>query len=456
MKDISALVDSQRAFFKSGLTRDPLFRKRMLRRLGTALAANEKQIFAALEQDLKKSVYEGYLSEVGLVRDEIRFTLRRMGRWSRPKRVPTPLLHFPAASYIYPEPRGVALIISPWNYPILLTLGPLIGALAAGNCCVLKPSEFSPETSAMISEMIAKYFRPEEVAVVEGDAETSVSLLEQKFDIIFFTGSTAVGKRVMAAAAKHLTPVTLELGGKSPTIVDADVDVDLAARRIAGGKWINAGQTCIAPDYLLVADGIRDRLLARIIEAIRGFFGDRPRKSPDYARIVNHRHFDRLAGLMEKGNILFGGETDRSDLFIGPTLIDGVDPSDPVMQEEIFGPILPVIPYRDLDAAISFVTSRPRPLALYFFSRNPARQKRILREISFGGGCINDTLLHIASPYLPFGGVGRSGFGSYHGKAGFDAFSHRKSVMKRFFLPDAPLRFPPFRGKLKFLKSILR
>jgi aldehyde dehydrogenase (NAD+) len=395
------------------------------------------------------------MTEFGIVLEEIRFVKKHLSKWARPRRVRTHLFQFPASSYIYPEPYGISLIISPWNYPFQLILGPLIGSIAAGNCSVVKPSEYTPHTAGVIGEIIGEHFDPEYIAVVEGDAQVSSALLDESFDYIFFTGSQPIARIILAAAARHLTPVTLELGGKSPCIVDRGVGLDSTARRIVSGKFINAGQTCIAPDYLLVHRSVKAELLIRIQDHIRRFYGEDPQQSPDYPRIINARHFKRLAEFITNGSIICGGHTDPEDLYIAPTLLDDIGWNDPIMQDEIFGPLLPVIGYDDLSEAISQVRTLPRPLALYFFSNNRQHQERILKEISFGGGCINDTLLHFASPYLPFGGVGSSGMGSYHGKASFDTFSHQKSILKKPLKLDIPLRYPPFKNKLKLLKKLM-
>ncbi len=454
--NIGNLVNDQRKFFSKGYTKNISFRRRQLGILRHAIEQNETRILDALARDLGKTHYEGYLTEVGIVLDEIRHNLKHVARWARPKRVKTPIYHFPAVSTVHPEPYGMALILSPWNYPFQLAVTPLIGAIAAGNCAIIKPSEFASHTSEVLADLFAHYFDPAHVAVVTGDVSVSKALLSQKFDCIFFTGSTGVGRQVMAAAAEHLTPVTLELGGKSPTIVAADAGLDSAAKKIAGGKFLNAGQTCIAPDYLLAHHSIKDELINKIKHHLVSFFGDNPQDSLDYPRIINDRHFDRISGLMEGADIVWGGQTDRAVLYISPTLVDNVAWDHPLMQEEIFGPILPVIGYDDLNDAIEKVKSRAKPLALYLFTKNEQVQKRVLRELSFGGGCINDTLLHFATPYLPFGGVGPSGMGSYHGRAGFDTFSHRKSILKNVSPIDNPFRFPPYMKTLNLIKKILR
>jgi aldehyde dehydrogenase (NAD+) len=455
MPDLSSIVAHQRQYYDSGSTRDISFRRQRLLELKAAVAVREDKILAALKADLGKSAYEGYASEIGIVLKDIRFTLKYLRSWTNPRKVRTPLICFPSTSVVYAEPYGVVLIISPWNYPFQLSLAPLVAAMAAGNGCVLKPSEFAPETAAVISEMIAETFAEEYITAVEGDAETSQALLDQKFDYIFFTGSTAVGRKVMAAAAGHLTPVTLELGGKSPCIVDRDVEPQTTARRIVAGKYLNAGQTCIAPDYLLVHSRIKPVLVAHLQQQIVEFFGQNPQKSKDYPRIINRRHFDRLQGLLKDSHIVFGGNADAQDLYISPTLVENVSWEDPVMQAEIFGPILPIIGYESLSDVIARINSLPSPLALYLFSNKDQVQKRIFNAVPFGGGCINDTLLQYVSPYLPFGGVGDSGIGSYHGQAGFETFSHKKSVLKRKLRFDFPIRYPPY-GSLKLLKKILR
>ncbi len=456
MTDFNSLVIKQKAFFDAGRTRDVAFRKRQLDILRRVVADNREDILTALQQDLSKSAYEGYLTEVGIVLDEIRFVRKRLTRWARPRRVRTNIFLFPASSYRYAEPYGVVLIIAPWNYPFQLVMGPLIGAMAAGNCAVIKPSEFAPNTSGVIGDLISRNFDPAYIAVCEGHSEVSQTLLSQPFDYIFFTGSVAVGKLVMQAAACRLTPVTLELGGKSPCIVDRDVELNVTARRIVSGKFINAGQTCIAPDYLLVHHEIKDRLIDRINVSIQDFYGADPRLSPDYPRIVNQKHFQRLVELMRFGRVIAGGQADLQNLYIAPTIIDEVSWGDPIMENEIFGPILPVLSYENIEEAIAQVKKLPRPLALYSFSNSRQLNETILRDLSFGGGCINDTLLHFANPHLPFGGVGNSGIGSYHGKNSFETFSHRKSILKRSFRLDAPLRYPPYGRKLKILERMLR
>lgn len=450
------LINSQKQFFAAGQTKDIAFRLRQLQILKKAVAINENEILEALKKDLRKPEFEAYAGEVGLCLSEINFALKNTRLWAKPKKVPTPLMHFPARSVIYPEPYGVTLIISPWNYPFLLAISPLIGAISAGNCCIIKPSEFSIHTSGLLAKIISEYFSPEYIAVVEGGVKETQILLSEKFDYILFTGSTLVGKIVAQAAAKRLTPVTLELGGKSPCIVDQDTNIGITAKRIVWGKFFNAGQTCIAPDYLLVHKSVKDKLLAQIKKTIADFYGIEPVKSPYYARIINEKHFSRLSNLLSEGDIIIGGDINKDKLYIAPTVIDNVNWDHKIMADEIFGPILPVLEYGDLDDAVKAINEKPKPLALYFFSNNKANQEKILRETSSGGVCINDTMNHISSPFLPFGGVGASGTGAYHGKAGFDTFTHYKSVFKKPFALDMSIKYPPYKLPLKYLKKLMK
>jgi aldehyde dehydrogenase (NAD+) len=456
MADIQKLVENQKRFFNKNKTKNLDFRLAQLSVLEKAVIENEGKIVSALKKDLGKSVYESFMTEVGFVVDEIRLTKKHLKAWSRPRRVWTPLKLLPSLSHIYPEPYGVCLILSPWNYPVQLTLSPLIGAISAGNCAMIKPSEHSPATSQVLENMFKDNFPDNYIAVVQGGVNLSIALLKEKFDYIFFTGSPGVGKIVMSAAAENLVPVTLELGGKSPCIVDYNVDLGLAAKRIVSGKFLNAGQTCVAPDYLMVHTAVKNDLISEMVMNIEKFYGTDPKKSPDYGRIINHRQFDRLTRYLKTSKIILGGATNRDDLYIAPTLMENVSWNAQVMEEEIFGPILPIFEFEDLDEVINQVNNRPRPLALYFFSRDKQNQEKILNHISFGGGCINDTVLHVANSHLPFGGVGNSGIGNYHGKAGFKTFSHCKSVLNRPFWPDIPLRFPPYKGKIKLLKIVFK
>lgn len=455
---IPALVASQRRFFASRCAFPLDFRVQQLKKLHAAVRERESEILAALKSDLGKGEFEGYTSEVGFVLEEISHTLKHLRDWARPRRVPTPLMHQPAASVVIQEPKGCVLIIGPWNYPFQLLLAPLIGSISAGNCAILKPSEMTPATAAVVGKLIAKTFAPEFCGVVFGGVPETTALLKERFDHIFFTGSTPVGRIVMRAAAEHLTPVTLELGGKSPCFVDRDIDTTVAARRIVWGKFYNAGQTCVAPDYLLVQKDVKADLLTAMTAAIREFFGDDPQRSPDFARIVNERHFDRLSALLNDGKVVAGGRGDRSARYLAPTLIDGVTMRSKVMEDEIFGPILPVLAYDELDEAFAMVRERPQPLACYVFTRDAKVERRVLEEVSFGGGCVNNALIHLANPNLPFGGIGSSGMGAYHGKDSFDTFSHRKSVIKSPLAIDVKLKYPPYGdgGRLRLIKRFMR
>ena len=452
---ISDIIHKQRDFFATGNTRNIDFRIQQLKKLKQIIIDSEESIYQALNLDLSKPIFETFATEIALINKEIEYTIKHLKSWVRAKKTQVPWQLLPASAKIYPEPLGVVLIIGAWNYPFLLAVVPIIGAIAAGNCAIIKPSEFASHTSTLVTEIIGQHFPPEYITVVEGGVETSQDLLEEKFDHIFFTGGTAVGKIVMAAAAKHLTPVTLELGGKSPCIVDTDIDIQTTAKRIIWGKFINAGQTCLAPDYLLVNYQIKDNLLAAIKQNLQSFYGDNPRLSADYTRIINAKQFHRLEQLFKSGKIIIGGDTNQDELYISPTVIDNVNWDDDVMEDEIFGPILPVITYTDISAAIAKINSRPKPLALYLFSRNQNLQTQVLESTSSGGVCINDTVMHCAVPGLPFGGVGNSGIGRYHGKASFDTFSHYKSTYKNPFWIDINWRYPPYKGKLSFLKRLL-
>lgn len=451
---VSNIIRQQRDFFKTGKTKDINHRVEQLKNLKKAVIEHQQFIIEALRADLNKPEFEAYATEIAVLK-EIDYAIKHVKSWAKSKKAAVGIEQFSGSGHVYAEPLGVVLIIGPWNYPFQLITAPLVGAIAAGNCAILKPSEVAPHTSRVLADIIQKYFASEYIAVVEGGIETSQQLLAEKLDHIFFTGSTAVGRMVMHAAAEHLTPVTLELGGKSPCIVDSDINIEYTARRITWGKFINAGQTCIAPDYLLVDKRSKRELLDSIQKCIREFYGDEPSTSPDYARIINYGHFSRLVKFLENGEIVIGGETKPSELYISPTVIDHASVQEPVMQDEIFGPILPVIEYSDLTEAIAMINERPKPLALYLFSRNKNLQERVCRETSSGGICINDCVMQFAVPSLPFGGVGDSGIGSYHGKASFDTFSHYKSVLNRSFWPDIKLRYAPYKGKLQLLKRVI-
>lgn len=455
--DIQALVTAQRACFNTGATLPLSARRAALQCLRAAITAHERDITAALRSDLNKSPTESYMCEIGMTLSELRFVERHLDGWARDRRHLTPLAQFPAKSLTVSEPYGVVLIMSPWNYPFLLTVEPLIGAIAAGNCCVVKPSAYSPATSAVVRDILAECFPPEFVAVVEGGRAENQALLDQKFDYIFFTGGVEVGKEVMTRAARHLTPVTLELGGKSPCIVDSTARLDLAAKRLVFGKLLNCGQTCVAPDYLLIDRRVKTPFLAYVQRWITVMYGENPLDNDGYVRMVNRKHFDRVMGLIDPAKVVFGGRGDPETLKIQPTVLDNVSPEDPVMQEEIFGPVLPVLTFDQIGEALDFVNARPRPLALYLFSQEKSTQERFLRRTSFGGGCINDTVIHLATSRMGFGGVGASGMGSYHGRDSFETFSHRKSVVKKSTLLDLPVRYAPYGpGKDRLLRLFLR
>lgn len=447
---------TQKEYFQSGATLPLEFRLAQLRSLYRGIKRFEPQILEALRSDLGKSAEESYMSEIGMCLTEIRHTARHLREWSRPQRVPTPLMHFPGSSRIVREPRGVCLIIAPWNYPFLLAVGPMISAIAAGNCVTLKPSEYAPATAAVLEKMLDVCFEGRFCRTVTGGAEVSAAETARPYDMIFFTGSTAVGRKVMAAAAQNLTPVVLELGGKSPCIVDETADLPVAAARIIWGKCLNSGQTCVAPDYVLVARSRKDALIREMQKAICRFYGEDPCENSAYPRIVSERHFDRLAAMLPEDPAV-GGRVDRESLKIEPTLIETtLNDHSPLMTEEIFGPLLPIVPYDNIHEALGYILSRPRPLALYLFSRNRKLQRRVVETIPFGGGCINDTISHITTPYLPFGGTGDSGMGAYHGRCGYETFTHAKSILSKPFRPDLPVRYPPLTGKLDLLHKILR
>lgn len=454
--DFAATIQRQRVFFQSGATRSLEFRCAQLGKLHDALVTHEAALLSALHADLRKSPHEAYASELGLVLGELRHALRHLPAWMKPRRRGTPLFAWPACGFIRPEPYGVALIIGPWNYPLQLLLSPLVGAMAAGNCAVLKPSEFAPHTAAVMARLMGATFPQDYIAVVQGDQGVGEALLREKFDTIFFTGSTSVGRAVMAAAARHLTPMTLELGGKCPCIVCADVPLEVTARRIAWGKFMNAGQTCVAPDFVLVERGVRDDFLQTLKQVVREFYGEAPQQSPDYGRIINRKHFDRLTGYLNCGQIVYGGQQDAGDLYLAPTILTDVSADTPVMQEEIFGPILPMLEFERLEDALALLRNRPTPLALYLFTKNRAIQECVLAGCRSGGVCLNDTVTHMVGKDLPFGGLGESGLGAYHGQASFDCFTHYQSVLRRSFMFDSKLRYPPPRVTLATLKHALR
>lgn len=438
---------------KSALT----FHRRveLLNSLKAVLIKDQAQIGVALKKDLGKCSFEAWSTEIGFLTGEISHFVKDLPSMMSPEKVATPLTMQPGASFIYKEPYGVVLVLAPWNYPIQLAFSPLIGAIAAGNRVVIKPSEMTPHCAQVIADVVAQVFSEEEVQVVLGGVEETTQLLKEQFDYIFFTGSTAVGKVVMRAAAEHLTPVTLELGGKSPCLIDESANLAVAAKRVAWGKWMNAGQTCVAPDYVLIPKKLEASFVVEIKKAIEQFYSASPQQSPDFGRIVNERHFDRLVKLMADAEIVCGGQHDRTERFIAPTILRGVSENHPIMQDEIFGPLLPIMTYENFDEAISFIKKRNKPLALYLFTQNKDSEKKVLESVSFGGGCINDTVIHLANSELPFGGVGPSGMGAYHGKLSFETFSHKKAVFKQTTMVDVPVRYPPYKGKEGLLKFLI-
>lgn len=456
MNDCSELLRQQRDTFESDRTKALAFRLQALRRLHESIRRHERDVMAALKADVNKSEFEAYASEIGFVLHDISFTIKRLRRWVRPQRVPTPLTHIGSRSEIHPEPYGVTLILAPWNYPFQLAIAPLVGAVAAGNCAIVKPSELTPRTSEIIAAIVRDVFDPGHATVVQGGPETSQALLAEKFDYIFFTGGAAIGRVVMEAAARHLTPVTLELGGKSPVIVEPDAKLRLAAKRIVWGKFLNAGQTCVAPDTLFVHESVVDAFAGYVREAIAELYGPDPLANEQLTRIVSRKHYDRLLRLMDSGTVLIGGRGDPERLAIEPTVLTEVAPDAPIMQEEIFGPLLPIVPYSSLDEVIEYIRQREKPLALYVFSENKAVQREVLLRLSFGGGCVNDVAMQFTTPYLPFGGVGASGMGAYHGKYSFDTFSHRKSVLRQPTWFDIPARYPHVSYGLRLLRKLMK
>lgn len=449
-------LDLLRFHFDSGATRGADWRRAQLSALARMITEQEAAIVEALQQDLGKPAAESFLTETGFVQAEIAHTLRHLRRWMRPRRMRVSLSNLPGRARIVPDPKGVVLIMAPWNYPFQLAISPLVGALAAGNCAVIKPSELAPATAALLARIVPDYLPQNVVQVVTGGPDTAAALLARRFDHIFFTGSTHIGKTVMQAAAQHLTPVTLELGGKSPCILAPDTDLRVAARRIAWGKFLNAGQTCVAPDYILTTPGMADPLARAIQTAVTGFFGPDPQTSPDYGRIIHDRHFDRLVGLLDGGRVVMGGTADRSGRYIAPTVLRDVDLHAPLMREEIFGPLLPIIEVPDMDSAIRFVADRPKPLALYLFTKDRALRRAVTTGTSSGALCINDVVAHLAEPDLPFGGVGDSGIGAYHGVASFETFSHHKPVLTKPEWGEPPLRYAPYTPrKMGLLRRIL-
>lgn len=456
MIDINLILEKQRSFFSKNKTKDKKFRITQLQKLSNLIKQHESDIYEALRQDLNKSEYEAYMTEIGFTLEEISTLIKGLKKWAKPKKVRTPFTQFPAKSFIYSEPYGVCLIMSPWNYPFQLSIAPLAGAIAAGNCAVIKPSNYSLNTSKVISKIINDNFDEDYLRVIEGGREENQSLLEQKFDYIFFTGSTSVGKVVMEAASKHLTPISLELGGKSPCIVDGTAILKLAAKRIVWGKFLNSGQTCVAPDYLLVHESIKNDLIEYLKMYINELYNGDSFPNEHFPKIINVQHYNRILSLIENENIIVGGKGYIEFNQIEPTILDNINWDSNIMQEEIFGPVLPIITYTSLEEVVIEVNKHSKPLALYFFTTSKKNEDLILNNISYGGGCINDTMVHLASSYLPFGGVGSSGMGSYHGKASFDTFSHKKSIMKKSNKLDIPLRYPPYNKSSKVIKKFMK
>lgn len=456
--NIEEILVKQREFFSTGATIPVKFRIEMLRKLYKSVKENEQAINDALKADLGKSDFEGFMCEVGLSLTEISYMIKHTKKFAKRKFVYTPIPQFASTSFKKPSPYGNVLIMSPWNYPFLLTIDPLADAIAAGNTVVIKPSAYSPETSRIVKKIIEDCFPPEYVSVVTGGRKENSELLDQKFDMVFFTGSQAVGKEVLRRCSEHLTPAVLELGGKSPCIVDSTAKIKLAAKRIVFGKYLNCGQTCVAPDYVLCHKDVKAELLKEVKKQIVKQYGENPLKNPDYGKIINEKHFDRINGLIDKDKLVWGGESDRNTLQIAPTVMDNVTFEDKVMQEEIFGPVLPIITYDKFEDLFEVLKGRQKPLALYIFSENRKNIDRILERISFGGGCVNDVVIHLATSEMGFGGVGESGMGAYHGKTGFDAFSHTKSIVDKKTFMDLPMRYQPYDRKIngKLLKMFLR
>lgn len=457
---VEAAAQEMRDFFATGATRDVAFRRDALTKLKAYLKANEQRVLDALHADLGKAPFEGYATELGIVYDEINLCLKRLSSWAKPRRVRTPLVHFHSTSKVYPSPLGVALVLSPWNYPVQLALVPLVDAIAAGNCVALKPSRTSEATSALLSDITAAVFPPEFVRCFPASGDMNNWLLDVRWDQIFFTGSPNVGRTVMAAAAKTLTSVVLELGGKSPCIVDETANVKRAAQRIAWGKGINSGQTCVAPDYLLVHERVADELVEQLRDSFQRYYGPDALTCEEWPHMINRRHFDRVMGLIEQRNphatVAFGGHGDEATLRIEPTCLRGITLDDPVMGEEIFGPVLPLLTYRTLDEAFAIVRTFEKPLACYVFSESKHVQQRVLTELQFGGATVNDVVIHLANNHMGFGGVGCSGMGAYHGKTGFDCFTHYKSVLKKGTWVEVPVRVPPFGSKINLLRMLMK
>ncbi len=455
---LNSEIQNVRDFFQTQSTKDIKFRKKYLKALKKSIKKHEPDILDALKSDLGKNKVEAYATEVGFVMKELSYIIKELKNWAKTKSVTTPMMQFPAKSFIKYEPYGTVLIIGPFNYPFQLVMSPLIGALAAGNCAVVKPSEMTPQTSMVVQEILEEVFPPDYVKVVQGEKEVTSQLLDERFDYIFFTGSTKVGQIVYEKASKHLTPVTLELGGKSPVIIDDTANLKVAAERIAFGKFMNAGQTCVAPDYVLIDNEIKVKFVEALQATIQEFYGAQIEQSEDFGRIVNDNHFNRLVNIIEdsRQQVIYGGESNADELFVAPTIILDPELSDSVMQQEIFGPILPIIGYDTFNEVYDIVEQYEKPLALYLFTEDSDQITAVFNRLSFGGGCVNDTILHLANPNLPFGGVGHSGIGSYHGKYSFELFSHEKSYITKSTKLESGLLFPPYKGKFKYVKQLFK
>ncbi|EZH65365.1 aldehyde dehydrogenase [Bacillaceae bacterium JMAK1] len=458
MEEAKELLLEHRQFFYSGATKSIDFRIEQLKKLKTMIQNQEQEIYEALQLDLGKSQFETYTTEIGIVLTNIDEAIKQLPKWVKPEKVKTPTFMQPSRNYMLHEPYGTVLIIGPFNYPFQLLIEPLIGAIAAGNCAVLKPSEHTPETSKLVKSFCEKIFFKEYIRVVEGEVETNAALIHAPFDYIFFTGSTKVGKIVMEAASKNLVPVTLELGGKSPTLVHKDANIKRAAERIVWGKFLNNGQTCIAPDHIIVHADVKDSLIKAMKKKIEQFYGKDIQHNPDYGRVINEGHFKRLQEMIvnDQDHLIYGGHHDVEDRFIEPTLLDLPGRDAASMEEEIFGPILPILTFEDIDVVISDIKKQPKPLAFYFFSEDSELQDKVMEDISFGGGCVNDTIMHVANPHLPFGGVGASGMGSYHGVYSFETFSHKKSITNRSSKVKVSFMYPPFKNKISLVKKFLK
>ncbi len=456
MANIQKTLQAQRDFFNTRVTYDIPFRVTQLKALQKALHTYEDDILTALKKDLNKAPFEAYVSEIHLVHEEITYMIKNIKKLSKPERKKSPLLNFPSSSTIYKEPYGVMLAIAPWNYPIQLSLVPIIGAIATGNCAILKPSNYSANSAKILTKIIKSTFEPNYITTVEGDRTVNKELLDQKFDHIFFTGSPEIGKLVMQKASKHLTPVTLELGGKSPCIVDNTANLELAAKRIAWGKLFNAGQTCIAPDYMLVHESIKDDFIALLKKYCKDFFGETPQKNTEYPKIINQKHFDRLSTLISKAKNVWGGEVNAKTNQIAPSIFDNVKWKDDIMKDEIFGPIFPILTYTSLEEVVKEINCRPKPLAFYVFTTSKDVEEYTIKNISFGGGCVNDTLVHLTNINMGFGGVGNSGMGSYHGRKTFDTLTHTKGTLKKANWYDLPIRYAPYGNKLDWVKKVLK